>query len=212
MTPEAPIRVLIVDDHAIVRTGLRFFLLAMPDISLVGEASNGTEAVDLCGTLAPDVVLMDLLMPDLDGIGAIKLLRDRYPTVRVLALSSFQEGSRIREALQAGAIGYLLKDVTADELAAAIRAACRGRRTLSPELSGALVEATQSDSPDYGLTERQLEVLGLLVEGKSNAEIARELTITLATARFHVSTILSKMAAANRAEAAALAVKYGLVG
>ncbi len=205
------IRVLIADDHAMVRSGLRLFLLAMPDVDLVGEASNGREAVALCADLAPDVVLMDLVMPEMDGIDAIRLLREQQPDIRVLALSSFQEGDRVREAVRAGAIGYLLKDVTVDELGAAIRAASRGRRSLSPEVADALVSSSREPAPEYDLTQRQLEVLRLLVGGLSNAEIARELHITLATARFHVSTILSRMGAANRAEAAALAVKHNLV-
>lgn len=211
MTGERTIRVLIVDDHAMVRSGLRFFLLSMPDVTLIGEASNGREAVELCKRLEPDVVLMDLVMPEMDGIEAIRALRQRQPNVRMLALSSFQEAMRVQEALRAGAIGYLLKDVTADELGAAIRGAFSGRRSLSPEVAGALAEATAGALPETELTDRQLEVLRLLVAGMSNAEIARELTITVATARFHVSSILSRLGAANRAEAAALAVKRGLI-
>ena len=211
MTGERTIRVLIVDDHAMVRSGLRFFLLSMPDVTLIGEASNGREAVELCKRLKPDVALMDLVMPEMDGIEAIRALRQRQPNVRVLALSSFQEAMRVQEALRAGAIGYLLKDVTADELGAAIRGAFSGRRSLSPEVAGALAEATAGALADTELTDRQLEVLRLLVAGMSNAEIARELTIIVATARFHVSSILFRLGAANRAEAAALAVKRGLI-
>ena len=211
MTGERTIRVLIVDDHAMVRSGLRFFLLSMPDVTLIGEASNGREAVELCKRLKPDVALMDLVMPEMDGIEAIRALRQRQPNVRMLALSSFQEAMRVQEALRAGAIGYLLKDVTADELGAAIRGAFSGRRSLSPEVAGALAEATAGALADTELTDRQLEVLRLLVAGMSNAEIARELTITVATARFHVSSILFRLGAANRAEAAALAVKRGLI-
>ena len=140
MTGERAIRVLIVDDQAMVRSGLRFFLLSMPDVTLIGEASNGREAVELCVRLEPDVVLMDLVMPEMDGIEAIRVLRQRLPDVRVLALSSFQEATRAQEALRAGATGYLLKDVTVDELGAAIRGAFRGRRSLSPEVAGALAE------------------------------------------------------------------------
>ncbi len=211
MSSTGPIRVLIVDDHAMVRVGLRLFIMSMEGIDLLGEATNGSEALTLCEELAPDVVLMDLVMPDMDGISAIRQLRAQNPEIRVLALSSFQEGERIRDALHAGAIGYLLKDIPADELAHAIRDAHAGRRSLAPEAARALVDATIDAQPEYGLSARQLEVLALLVEGKSNAEIAQALTITLATARFHVSTILSKMDAANRAEAAALAVKHNLV-
>jgi two-component system, NarL family, response regulator LiaR len=206
-----PIRVLIVDDHAMVRVGLRLFMLSMEGIDLVGEATDGAEALGMCDELLPDVVLMDLVMPEMDGISAIRALNSRHPEIRVLALSSFQDGERVRDALQAGAIGYLLKDIPPDELAAAIRNAHRGRRSLAPEAAQALVDAALDERPEYGLSTRQLEVLALMVEGKSNAEIAQALTISLATARFHVSTILSKMGAANRAEAAALAVKYSLV-
>ena len=211
MTADEPIRVLIADDHAIVRSGLRLFLLSVEDISLVGEASNGQEALTLCSELQPDVILMDIVMPEMGGIEAIRAVHASYPNTQILALSSFQEGEQVREALQAGAIGYLLKDIAPDELAAAIRSARAGRRSLAPEAAEALIDAATEPAPDYDLTDRQIEVLRLLAKGHSNAEIARDLTISLATARFHVSQILSKMDAANRAEAAALAVKHHLI-
>ncbi len=211
MTSTGPIRVLIVDDHAMVRVGLRLFIMSMQGIDLVGEASSGAEALAMCQELEPDVVLMDLVMPEMDGITTIGRLHAQQPKTRVLALSSFQEGERVRDALQAGAIGYLLKDIPAEELAQAIRDAHAGRRSLAPEAARALIDATIEPRPDYGLSARQLEVLALLIEGKSNAEIAQSLIISPATARFHVSTILDKMGAANRAEAAALAVRHNLV-
>ena len=211
MTSTEPIRVLIVDDHAMVRVGLRLFIMSMQGIDLVGEASSGAEALAMCQELEPDVVLMDLVMPEMDGITTIGRLHAQQPKIRVLALSSFQEGERVRDALQAGAIGYLLKDIPAEELAQAIRDAHAGRRSLAPEAARALIDATIEPRPDYGLSARQLEVLALLIEGKSNAEIAQSLIISPATARFHVSTILDKMGAANRAEAAALAVRHNLV-
>ncbi len=201
-----------VDDHEVVRKGLRFSLLAFDDLELVGEAANGEEALRVCAELQPDVVLMDLRMPGMGGAEATQALLRDHPEVKVIALTSFQEGTRVQQALQAGAIGYLLKDVGADELAQAIRAAHAGRSTISPEAVKALVEAAMA-KPDIGhdLTARELDVLALLVEGLGNAEIAERLVISHHTARYHVSSILSKLGAANRAEAAALAVKLGLV-
>lgn len=212
MSESESIRVVTVDDHEVVRNGLRFSLLAFDDLELVGEAANGEEALRVCAELQPDVVLMDLRMPGMGGAEATQALVRDHPEVKVIALTSFQEGTRVQQALQAGAIGYLLKDVGADELAQAIRAAHAGRATISPEAVKALVEAALA-KPDVGhdLTARELDVLALLVEGLGNAEIAERLVISHHTARYHVSSILSKLGAANRAEAAALAVKLGLV-
>ena len=212
MSESESIRVVTVDDHEVVRKGLRFSLLAFDDLELVGEAANGEEALRVCAELQPDVVLMDLRMPGMGGAEATQALLCDHPEVKVIALTSFQEGTRVQEALQAGAIGYLLKDVGADELAEAIRAAHAGRATISPEAVKALVEAAMA-KPDVGndLTGRELDVLALLVAGLGNAEIAERLVISHHTARYHVSSILSKLGAANRAEAAALAVKLGLV-
>lgn len=212
MSESESIRVVTVDDHEVVRKGLRFSLLAFDDLELVGEAANGEEALRVCAELQPDVVLMDLRMPGMGGAEATQALVRDHPEVKVIALTSFQEGTRVQQALQAGAIGYLLKDVGADELAEAIRAAHAGRATISPEAVKALVEAAMA-KPDVGhdLTARELDALALLVEGLGNAEIAERLVISHHTARYHVSSILSKLGAANRAEAAALAVKLGLV-
>jgi NarL family two-component system response regulator LiaR len=211
-SPSKPIRVMVVDDHAVVRGGLRFFLMAFEDIELVAEASSAEEALRLCDEAAPDVVLMDMVMPGMDGADATRHLRERHPRTQVIALTSFQQGERVQRALRAGAIGYLLKDVPIDELAEAIRAAHAGRSTLAPAAAQALVQAAQNAPlPIDELTERQKEVLALIVEGQSNAEIAEQLVISTATVRYHVSTILSKLGAANRAEAAAIAVKHRLL-
>ncbi len=217
MAEGSPIRVMIVDDHAVVRSGIRFSLLAFQDLELVAEAENGKQALDLCTQMQdsgamPDVILMDMLMPEMDGVAATQAILDRYPEVQVIALTSFETGSLVQDALQAGAIGYLLKDAVIDELAEAIRAAYAGWVTLAPAAARALAEATLvASEPGHNLTDREREVLALVVEGLSNLQIARQLDISLSTARFHVSTILSKLGAANRAEAAAMAVKNGLV-
>jgi NarL family two-component system response regulator LiaR len=203
---------MLVDDHAVVRGGLKFFLLGFDDMELVGEAESGKEALQLCAKVQPDVILMDMMMPGMDGATATEAIRERYPQVQVVALTSFQEEDLVQNALRAGAIGYLLKDVSADELAEAIRAAHAGRPTLAPEATQALVRAAAHPFKlGYDLTKREREVLPLLIEGLNNGEIAELLTVSPATVRFHVSNILSKLGAANRAEAAALAVKHKLI-
>ncbi|MEJ2555223.1 MAG: response regulator transcription factor [Anaerolineae bacterium] len=212
MQNQGRIRVVAVDDHAVVRNGIRFSLLAFDDLELVGEAESGEGALRLCNEVGPDVVLMDMAMPGMDGVAATRAIREQNPRVQVIALTSYREGERVKRALQAGAIGYLLKDAGIEDLAEAIRSAHAGRSTLAPAVVHALTEAAaEPPSVGHDLTERQREVLALLVAGLSNAEIAERLTISLPTARFHVSTILSKLGAANRAEAAALGVKHGLI-
>jgi NarL family two-component system response regulator LiaR len=203
---------MIVDDHPMVRDGLRVFLLVYSDLELVGEAGNGEEALELCERLQPDVILMDLKMPSLDGIETTKAVRKRFPGVRVLALTSYADEKLIQETIQAGAIGYLLKDVPADELAEAIRAAYAGQVTMSPAVTEALVQAT-SQSPKLGhdLTKREREVLALLIEGLSNARIADMLQIRPSTVNYHVSNILSKLSVSNRTEAARLAMQNKIV-
>ena len=213
MTEKDPIRVIIVDDHAMLRRGLRFFLKGFDDLELVAEASSGREALELCAQVQPDVVLMDMVMPGMDGAEATRAIRQRCPDVQVIALTSFQEEDLIERALKAGAIGYLLKNVTADDLARALREAHAGRSTLAPEATEVLIQATRerTQQVDYGLTEREQQVLALLVEGLSNAEIAERLVISVATVKFHVRGILSKLQVSNRAEAVAVAWQRKLV-
>lgn len=206
------IRVLIVDDHPMVRSGLTALLSAYDDLELAGEASNGAEAVRACARVKPDVVLMDLVMPEMDGATATRLIREQHPQVKVVALTSFKEDGLVQDALKAGAIGYLLKNVTADELANAIRAAHAGRPTLAPEATQVLINASiQPPAVGSDLTEREREVLALMVEGLSNQDIARKLYVSQSTVKFHVSSILSKLYVSNRTEAVALAVKRKLV-
>jgi NarL family two-component system response regulator LiaR len=212
MSEVKPIRVMIVDDHTMTRTGLKFFIKAFPDLELLGEASNAEEALALCAKTLPDVILMDMVMPGLDGAEATHLIRQRYPQAQIIALTSFQEGDLVERALKSGAIGYLLKNVSAQELAAAIRAAHTGHSTVAPEVTEILVKAArQGSKPGHDLTEREQEVLALLVEGLSNAQIAERLVISQATVKYHVRGILSKLNAANRAEAVSLAWQYNLV-
>jgi NarL family two-component system response regulator LiaR len=209
---EDRIRVLIVDDQALVHSGLRFFLLAYDDLEPVGEAHSGEEALELCEQLQPDVVLMDLMMPGMNGATATRHISERWPQIRIVALTNFQDVDMVRGALEAGAIGYLLKNVTAKELAEAIRAAYAGQPTLAPEATQALIEAvTRPPTPGFDLTPREGEVLALMVEGLSNADIGAQLVIGLSTVKFHVSNILSKLGVSSRAEAVALALENNLV-
>lgn len=212
--PEAhPIRVIVVDDHAMLRKGLRFFINGFDDLELVGEAASGKEAIALCAEVSPDVVLMDMVMPDMDGAATTQIIREQDPSIQVIAVTSFQEEDLIERALQAGAIGYLLKNVTAQDLAHAIREAHAGRSTLAPEATSVLVQATRqrADQPDFGLTAREAEVLDLLVEGLTNAEIAERLVISVATVKFHVRSVLSKLGVNSRTEAIAVAWQQDLV-
>jgi two-component system, NarL family, response regulator LiaR len=212
MEDKKRIRVLVVDDHAVVRNGIKFSLTPYPDLEFSGEAENGEKALKICQEIQPDVVLMDAKMPGMDGIAATRSIRSQFPHVQVIILTSFQEGYLVRDALQAGAIGYMLKDASIEDLVGAIRSAYVGRASLSSEAGHALVQAVVQDSEHgFDLTERELEVLSLIIDGLSNDQIAVKLAISFSTARFHVSTILAKMGAANRAEAAALAVKHRLV-
>jgi NarL family two-component system response regulator LiaR len=212
MTKQNHIRVMIVDDHPMVRDGLKVFLLTAEDMELVGEATNGEQALRLCDQVQPDVILMDIVMPEMDGPTATRAIRERHPQVQVVALTSFTEEDLVHKAMQAGAIGYLLKDVSADELAKAIRSAYAGRPTLAPAAAQALIQATtQPLRIGDDLTRREREVLALMVEGASNAEIAERLTISPSTAGYHVGNILSKLNATNRTEAVSLALQHKLV-
>lgn len=211
MTTRSTIRVLLVDDFSIVRGGLRYFLSATDDIVVVGEASSGADALALIGDLQPDIVLMDLMMPDMDGVTTIKHVRERFPKVRVLALTSYGDGDRVQQALAAGAAGYLLKDADGRDLASAIRMVCAGRHAIAPEVAKALATtASQPRKPGSDLSERELDVLHLLTSGRSNEAIAAELCISRNTVRHHVQNILGKLGVVNRTEAAAVAIQYGL--
>jgi len=207
-----PIRVLIVDDHAMVRKGLVAFLKNQPEIDLVGEACDGREAIESCQQNQPDVILMDLVMPELGGVAATRTIHQRWPHIQVIALTSFQEKELVQDALQAGAIGYLLKNVSGEELAEAIRQAHGGRPTLAPEAVQALIQPpSEIENLAAGLTRREHEVLALLVKGMSNPEIAGHLFISRATVKVHISSILSKLGVSSRAEAISLAIKNKLV-
>lgn len=212
MTASPAIRVLLVDDHTMVRRGLATFLKVHADMEPAGEAATGEEAVDLCRRIRPDVVLMDLVMPGMDGVEATRAIRREFPAVQVIALTSFNEEGLVQKALQAGAIGYLLKDVSADDLAQAIRAAHAGRGTLSPEITQVLTHAgARPDTPGYDLTARERDVLALLVDGLNNTEIAERLFVSPSTIKSHVSHILAKLDVAGRTEAVAVAVRRHLV-
>lgn len=207
------IRIVLCDDHAVVRNGLTSFLSVYEDFELVGEAKNGEQAVQLCNQLQPDVVLMDLVMPGMDGATATRLIREKHPHIQIIALTSFKEREQVQAAIQAGAIGYLLKDLNADELARAIRQAHAGKPTLAPEAAEVLIMATRypNNEPGFDLSEREREVLALMVEGLNNQQIAGRLVIGLSTAKSHVSNILSKLGVATRTEAVSLALQKKLV-
>ena len=213
MTDTKLIRVMLVDDHAVVRSGLSTFLMTCDDMELVGEASSGEQAISLCLKVNPDVVLMDLVMSGMDGATATRRIREECPEIQVIALTSFKEQELVQGALEAGAIGYLLKDVTADELANAIRAAYAGKPTLAPEAAEVLIQATRAPAKKIGfdLTNREREVLALMVQGLNNNDIADKLVVSRSTAKFHVSSILSKLGVDSRTKAVAIAIKTKLV-
>jgi two-component system, NarL family, response regulator LiaR len=207
-----PIRVMVVDDHAVVRSGLTAFLRSYDDLELAGEARTGEEAVNSCAQVQPDVILMDLIMPGMDGAAATQAIHQKYPRIQVVVLTTFKEEALVQKALGAGAIGYLLKDVQADELADAIRLARAGQSTLCPEAAQALIHAaSQPPRPGYNLSEREHDVLALMVKGLNNTEIAGQLIVSLSTVKHHVSHILSKLGSTSRAEAVGLAVQNHLV-
>jgi NarL family two-component system response regulator LiaR len=206
------VRVLLTDDHPVVRRGLIAVLAAYDDFQLVGEVSSGEEAINFCEKTQPDVVIMDLVMPGMGGVEAIRTIRRRWPQVAAIALTSFGEMALVEEALKAGAVSYLLKNVSTDELAAAIRGAATGRSALSPEVARLLIQDIRKPaSKDYNLSDREREILKLMIEGLSNIAIAERLVISQSTVKFHVSNILSKLGVSSRTEAVALALRHHLV-
>ena len=206
------IRVMLVDDHDLLRQGMALFLKTREDLELVAEAANGAQAVEKCKELRPDVVLMDLMMPEMNGIEATRQIRECCPNTRVIVLTSFDEDHLVEQAIHAGALSYLLKNVSTDKLADAIQAAYEGEATLSKEAAQSLVNAAQQPPPaDYQLTARQRDVLALMVRGKTNHEIAHELTISISTVKKHVSNILQALETDSRTHATAIAIQNGLV-
>ena len=215
MTPHETVRVMIVDDHAVVRQGLRLFLDLQDDITVVGEARDGADALRQVEALAPDVILMDLMMPRMDGIEAVRRIKASHPEMRIIVLTSFSDDQKLFAAIRAGATGFLLKDVSPQDLAAAVYAAQRGEAALSPGMATKLMqEFTAAASPaalDHALTEREFEVLALIAQGRSNKQISEGLTISEKTVKTHVSNILAKLHLEDRTQAAIYALKEGLV-
>ncbi|MHB9031875.1 MAG: response regulator [Anaerolineae bacterium] len=206
------IRVMLVDDHEIVRDGLQHFLTLHDDLELVGQAANGLEALDIAAKSQPDVILMDLVMPEMDGVEAIRRLRALYPAMQIVALTSFAERELVQQALAAGAIGFILKNASIDELSEAIHSAYQGRPTLAPEAFKVLVKSAEECPPNAAkLTPRELEVLKLMAAGSSNQQIAEHLVLNLSTVKTHVSNILNKLGAGNRVEAVTLAMRDNII-
>lgn len=213
MNDSTSIKVLIVDDHPMVRKGLSAFLDVIPGLEEVGLAANGTEAEKICGQATPDVILMDLIMPESDGVAAIRKIKVQNPQIKIIAMTSFQDEELVRQAFEAGATSYLMKDVSLEDLETAIRAAHQGKSTLSPEAVKIIMRKTsQTPGPGFLLTQREREVLALIVEGLNNREIADRLVISRATASVHVSNILAKLGVSNRVEATTLALRNKLLG
>lgn len=208
MNTQTPIRIMIVDDHAMLRKGLAVFLMSYPDLKLVGEAANGKEALGMCADKDPDVILMDLLMPVMDGITATRMIHDTFPKIQIIALTSFGEERLIKDVLAAGAISYLFKKISADDLAKAIRAASNGLATYAPEVTDILVQSLQKPKSLFdSLTPREHEVMVLMVKGMGNNEIAETLTIELSTVKSHVGSILSKLGVTSRSEVIAIVLE-----
>lgn len=206
------IKVMIVDDHLMVRDGLKTFLSLYDDLQVIAEADDGQQAADACRRIQPDVILMDMVMPKMDGPAATAAIRRDYPSIQIIALSTFSEQELVKQAIEAGAIGYLLKDVHADKLAEAIRDAHRGRSTLDASVAQSFIQSAAQPLPlGSDLTPREREVLALLVEGKTNREIAEQLIISPATVRLHVSNILGKLGATNRTEAVSLTLQQNIL-
>ncbi|MBZ0307567.1 MAG: response regulator transcription factor [Anaerolineae bacterium] len=211
MVAQDRIRVVIVDDHAMLRKGLAVFLMSYDDLKLVGDAANGKEGLAMCADKHPDIVLMDLMMPVMDGITATRLIRQDFPDIQVIALTSFGEERLIKDVLEAGAISYLFKKISADDLAKAIRAAHKGISTYASEVTDILVKSLQKPQSVFEtLTPREHEVLSLMVKGLGNNEIADSLTISLSTTKSHVSSVLAKLGVASRTEAIVMVLEHNL--
>ncbi len=212
MSHEPAIRVMIVDDHALVRSGLEAFLMVQKDLKLVAQARNGQQALTLCAETQPDVVLMDLVMPGMSGIETIGRIKRQFPHVQCIALTSYKDEELVQNALQAGAIGYLLKDISSEDLAQAIRSAHAGRPALAAEAAQALIHmSVKGPVPGADLTDREREVLRLMVDGLNNPEIAQRLVLSRGTVKAHVSSILAKLGVASRTEAVSVALQNRLV-
>ena len=212
MMEATAIRILIVDDHEMVRRGLSSFLRVFADFLLVGEAKNGQEAIDQCAVLQPDVVLMDLIMPGTDGLTAIARIRERFPKIKIIALSSASDAQTVSTAIKAGAAGYIIKNISTEYLATAIRTVYNGGQIFSQEATDALIESTnQSPYSPYQFSDRELEVLRALVEGKNNIEIAQTIFLSRATVKYYVSRIIAKLGVSNRSEAIVIAINNHLV-
>ena len=213
MTTNSRIRVLVVDDHKVVRKGLRTFIAVQDDLELVGEAGNGEEAIEQCAALHPDVVLMDLKMPVMDGPTAIGHLQSRFPEIKIVALTSLDDDEMAQRALEAGATGYLFKDVEEDELITAIRLANQGRGVVAPEALRALISRPLNQDDDYSvlLTGREQETLDLVARGLTNPQIADKLMVSVSTVNFHVHNVLDKLGAKTRTEAVVIASREGLI-
>lgn len=209
---DIPIRVLLVDDHAVVRSGLGAVLEACDDMALVGEAGDGVQAVQLCERFQPDIVLMDLIMPKMDGVAATEEIHRRWPKICIIILTSFKEKEYVESALKAGAMSYLLKNISAEELSTAIRRAAAGQPSLSPEAAQILIQKmNEPTGPGDSITDREREIPTLMTEGLSNQEIAGRLFVSLSTVKFHASNIFSKLGVTSRTEAVAIAIKLHLV-
>lgn len=206
------IRLMIVDDHHMVRTSLAMSLNVFADIDIVAEASNGVEAIEFQTKLQPDVILMDLIMPEMSGIEAIRLISDSAPNTRIIALSSFKDNDLVRDALEAGAMSYILKNASIENLLRAIRDAMQGKATLAQEATEALIASTRQPRVNAEqFSEREIEVLRHMVEGRTNGQIASELDLSLSTIKFHVGNILSKLHAESRTEAVSRALQHNLL-
>jgi NarL family two-component system response regulator LiaR len=212
MTGSDRIRVLVVDDHKVVRNGLRTFMSVQDDIEMVGEAANGEEAVEQCAALMPDVVLMDMKMPVMDGPNATEAIRARFPDVQVVALTSFEDESYAYRAIEAGAIGYLFKDVNEEQLMSTIRLASQGRGVMAPHAIQAIVAGSlRNDDQTVNLTPREFATLELLAKGLTNPQIAERLVVSASTVNFHVHNVLNKLGAKTRTEAVVIAAREGLI-